>query len=239
MKRIFNLFVLAALVASFALAALVSTAEARGRKGPSSEDLLFRGIDLYEDGQMDEAMENFMEVIRMGAGSEETALAKEYINRISYRMAGKPIENKSGEIKQSSETAPAFDASPEPALSGLETSAEAQKSQVSLEVPAQGPAGVVPFENQKPKPVLPAPQALQEYVKLKLLAKRQGLIEELGKKKALSLVLKGTDKLLAVAVAEEALFSKETGFRSDIGGMLEALSKAVYYHPNHLIRIYP
>ncbi|MBI2069265.1 MAG: OmpA family protein [Elusimicrobia bacterium] len=215
----------------FFLFSSVCSAEIR-RRGKSSEELLFQGIDLYEDGQMEDAMENFMEVIRMGASPEEVALAKEYVNRISYRMAGKPI----AQPKAPSQSAVGLSAPPHEAPAAQSSRPPASKTAES--VPPL-PEEMAPAGAKKPPMPKPTPEALTEYVKLKLHNRRKELIEAVKKKDAVGVVLKGTDKFLALTIPESLLFAKETSFKRQAGDLLKILAESAYYHPKHLIRIYP
>lgn len=194
----------------------------------SSKEVLFQGIDLYEDGKLDDAMELFIEVQRMGARPDEVALAKEYMNRISYRMAGKTYTKP--------EKIPAAGAQP-PAASTPAAAAPEARAQAAPSVPEEPPAPKEP--PKQPQDLTPTPEALEEYVALKFRSNRLRLIGVLGKSRGATLVLKGTDKILAMTIDETALFQKESGFRKDSGALLKTLTEAGYFHPKHLIKIYP
>ncbi|MBI4370036.1 MAG: hypothetical protein HY547_07390 [Elusimicrobia bacterium] len=203
-------------------------ATAKNRKPKTAEEMLFYGIDLYQEGQMEDALETFMTVMRMGPSVEESALAREYIDRISYRMAGK-----SPQIKvESSTAAVALANAPE-----VSTASAGAAHPITEE--STGAMTLDPLPPKTTPAVVPAPEALIEYVGLKLSSRRRTLIEKFKKYAPIGLVLRGTDKLLAVAIPEEMLFSKGAAFRKDAGEFLKLSAEAVYYHPKNVIRIYP
>ncbi|MBI4064469.1 MAG: hypothetical protein HY401_09260 [Elusimicrobia bacterium] len=175
----------------------------------SSEATLLKGIDLYESGQFEEALETFTEVIRMGSSAEDSAMAKEYVNRISFRLAGKPIEQ-----------------SPSKTLPPKAISVGAGKE----------PAAKAPVEQPSTRPTT---EAMAEYFSQKLRSNRTRLIEGLKKQEKIWVVMKGTDKLLALSIPESLFFAKAVEYKKEAGAVLNALTEIAFFHPKHLIRVYP
>lgn len=192
----------------------------------TAQDHLLIGINHYESGEMEIAMESFMEVLRMGAAVEETELANEYLKRITLRLGGQSVSP-----KQDKKTT----GSPEDKAESSATGESAQGSNQDAGA-AQPPSKIA-----APTAPLPAAseEALREHVERKLRSGRLHLIKLLKERPEISLALQGQDKLRLALIPEELVFSEGTAYRKDADALLYLLVELMYYHPRHLIRIFP
>src|SRR3989338_1013666 len=186
MLRITFIFTLC-LCGSFPLASRAEEMVAKSSGQENSEKKLFKGIDLFEEGKLDEAMETLMEVLRMGATADEKATAKDYLDRITRSLGGISDAKPPQSIKTKASPAAA------PSPRAKETNGEYLPA-VKQSITERPEKFKGQWELSTPVPGGPVPETLSEYVERKLKEGRLIAINWLKAKEGLSVLLKGSDR---------------------------------------------
>ncbi len=244
------------------LAGAFPAVAAKSKVKKTAQDYLLEGIDHYESGQMEDSMESFMEVLRMGAPLEESELANEYLKRIALRLGGQPVHGdqlmkkpvagsddaKQAASREDPKEAPPTEVPPEAAQKLKEQAAEAaalaeRQKQAGLKAAQEqsGDATAVSEAEDDDGAAGPSPtrDAIREYIERKFALGRARIIKSLKRFAHLSMALRGQDKIKIMLVPEELIFANETAYRKDSDALLDDLVELIYHHPRHLVRIYP
>ncbi|MFC1521466.1 OmpA family protein [Elusimicrobiota bacterium] len=184
-------------------------------------DILKRGKEYYDKGNSEMAMESFMTVLRTGGSSEQSALAREYLNRMMWNLGpGSESKTSLGEDKD-------------------EDARESQEQKIKEEKRRVRRRRGDPIRREPQVRQGPAPEIMEEYYERRMKSARSKIYDEFLLNKKISVIMKNKSKFRAVAVEVPQLFSNKTMYHKNAHKLLATLSKLFYNSPRTLIRIYP